>query len=73
MVVFVANFLSVQQCASRPIAHAPRSRLHKLDCKVSRQKVLAASEAGGTAIVIGGTVLYCTVLYCSFLCCQAFY
>jgi len=49
-------FSGVQYCNSRSIAHMPRSRLHKLDCKVSRQKVLASSSDEGTAVVIGADV-----------------
>lgn len=58
-VVAVVLALLTEQCHSRSTVHAPKSRLHKLECKLSRQKVLlgaSGSDEGG-AVIIGGTVL----------------
>ena len=71
--------LVMEQCHSRSNAHAPKSRMHKLDCKISRQKVLlgaSGSDAGG-AVIIGGAFdnhnINCVYNECLFIVIQLFY
>ena len=53
VLVTVMLCLMMGEGMTRSTVHAPRSRLHKLDCKVSRQKILNASDEG-MVLVIGG-------------------